>query len=114
MTVVLLSQPDLAFKVRFALQEALYQSIAIRYQLPPFDLEETAGTIRRDPRVAGFAGGLFSDNFISGVYDGTKGVARRINNLYRRALLLAASEGEQILDESDLKRGILGLEGPNS
>ena len=52
--VVLLGQPDLAHKLRFAPDGAPYQRIAIRYQLPPFDLEETAGTIKRHPRVAGF------------------------------------------------------------
>ncbi len=36
-------RPDLAHKLRFAPYEALYQHIAVRYQLPTFDLEETAG-----------------------------------------------------------------------
>jgi type II secretory pathway predicted ATPase ExeA len=113
-TLVLLGQPDLAHKLRFAPYEALYQRIAVRYQLPTFDLEETAGYIKHHLRVAGFQGPLFSDSFISGVYDHTKGVARRINNLCRNALLLGASEGKQILDETDLKRVILDLEGPTS
>jgi type II secretory pathway predicted ATPase ExeA len=113
-TLVLLGQPDLAHKLRFAPYEALYQRIAIRYQLPPFDLEETAGYIKHHLRVAGRQGSVFSDSFISSVYDHTKGVARRINNLCRSALLLGASERKQILDETDLKRVILDLEGPNN
>ena len=113
-TLVLLGQPDLAHKLRFAPYEALYQRIAIRYQLPPFDLEETAGYIKHHLRVAGRQGPVFSDTFISRVYDHTKGVARRINNSCRSALLLGASEGKHILDETDLKRVILDLEGPNS
>ena len=48
---------------------------------------------------------------LSGVYDHTKGVARKINNVCRRALLLGATEAKQILDETDLKRVILDLEG---
>jgi len=55
-----------------------------------------------------------SDSFVGGTYDHTKGVARRINNLCRSALLLGASEGKQILDETDLKRAILDLEGQTS
>lgn len=113
-TLVLLGQPDLAHKLRFAPYEALYQRIAVRYQLPAFDLEETAGYIKHHLRVAGFQGSIFSDSFISGVYDHTKGVARRINNICRSALLLGASEDKRILDETDLKRVILDLEGPNS
>ncbi len=110
-TLVLLGQPDLAHKLRFAPYEALYQRIAIRYHLSPFDLEETAGYIKHHLRVAHSQSPLFSDSFISGVYDHTKGVARKINNLCRSALLLGASERKQVLDEADLKRVIRDLEG---
>ena len=64
--------------------------------------------------MAGFPGSLFSDSFVSGVYEHSKGVARRINNLCCNALLLGASEGKQVLDEAGLKRVILDLEGPIS
>jgi type II secretory pathway predicted ATPase ExeA len=113
LTLVLLGQPDLVHKLQFAPYEALYQRIAVRYQLPPFDLEETAGYVKHHLRVAGFQGSLFSDSFVAGVYAHTKGVARRINNVCRSALLLGASESKQVLDETDLKRVILDLEGPS-
>jgi len=38
-------------------------------------------------------------------------VARKINNLCRNALILGATENNQILDETDLKRVILDSEG---
>jgi type II secretory pathway predicted ATPase ExeA len=110
-SLVLLGQPDLARKLRFAPYEALHQRIAVRYHLKPFDLEETAGYIKHHLRVADFKGQLFSDSFLSGVYDHTKGVARKINNVCRSALLLGATERKQILDEMDLKRIILDLDG---
>jgi type II secretory pathway predicted ATPase ExeA len=110
-TLVLLGQPDLAHKLRFAPYEALHQRIAVRFHLTPFDLEETAGYIKHHLRIAGYQGQLFSDSFLSGVYDHTKGVARKINNVCRSALLLGATEGKQILDETDLKRVLLDLEG---
>ena len=91
--------------------EALHQRIAVRYHLRPFDLEETAGYIKHHLRIAGYQAQLLSDGFVSGVYDHTKGVARKINNVCRSALLLGATEGKQILDETDLKRVILDLEG---
>ena len=111
-TLVLLGQPDLAHKLSFAPYEALYQRIAVRYQLPPFNLEETAGYVKHHLRVADHQGSVFSDSFISGVFHHTKGVARKINNLCRSALLLGVSERKQILDETDLKRVIRDLEGP--
>jgi len=111
LTLVLLGQPDLAHKLRFAPYEALHQRIAVRYHLKPFDLQETAGYIKHHLQVAGYKGQLFSDSFVSGVYDHTKGVARKINNLCRGALLLGATEAKQILDETDLKRVLRDLEG---
>ena len=111
LTLVLLGQPDLAHKLRFAPYEALHQRIAVRYYLRPFDLEETAGYIKHHLRVAGYQNQLFSDSFISSVYDHTKGVARKINNVCRSALLLGVTEQKQVLDETDLKRVLLDLEG---
>ena len=110
-TLVLLGQPDLAHKLRFAPYEALHQRIAIRFHLKPFDLEETAGYIKHHLHIAGYQGPLFSDSFVAAVHAHTKGVARKINNLCRGALLLGATEAKQILDETDLKRVILDLEG---
>jgi type II secretory pathway predicted ATPase ExeA len=80
-TLVLLGQPDLAHKLRFAPYEALRQRIAVRFHLKPFDLEETAGYIKHHLHITGYQGQIFSDSFLSGVYDHTKGVARKINNV---------------------------------
>lgn len=111
LTLVLLGQPDLAHKLRFAPYEALHQRIAVRFHLKPFDLEETVGYVKHQLRIAGSQNPIFSDSFLTGVYDHTKGVARRINNLCRNALLLGVTENKPILDETDLKRVILDLEG---
>jgi type II secretory pathway predicted ATPase ExeA len=110
-TLVLLGQPGLAHKLRFAPYEALYQRISVRFHLKPFDLEETAGYIKHHLHIAGYQDQLFSDSFVSGVYDHTKGVARKINNLCHNALLLGATENKRVLDDGHLKRVILDLEG---
>ncbi len=111
LTLVLLGQPNLAQKLRFAPYEALHQRIAVRYHLRSFDLEETAGYVKHRLRVAGCQNQIFSDSFVSGVYDHTKGVARKINNVCRSALLLGTTEHKQVLNETDLKRVLLDLEG---
>jgi len=48
---------------------------------------------------------------VGGIHDHAKGVAHKINNLCRSALLLGASERKQILDETDLERVVFDLEG---
>jgi general secretion pathway protein A len=111
LTLLLIGQPDLAHKLRFAPFEALDQRIAIRFHLTPFDLEETAAYVKHHLRVAGRQEPIFSDGFLASVHDHTKGVARKINNLCRNALLLGATEHKPILDETDLKRVIRDLEG---
>jgi type II secretory pathway predicted ATPase ExeA len=111
LTLVLLGQPDLAHKLRFAPYEALSQRIAVRYHLTPFDIAETAAYVKHHLRVSGRQDALFSDSFLALVHDHTKGVARKINNLCRTALLLGATEKKSILDETDLQRVIRDLEG---
>lgn len=110
-TLILLGQPGLAQKLRFAPYEALYQRISVRFHLKPLDLTETAGYITHHLRIAGYEDQLFSDSFIASVHDHTKGVARKINNLCHNALLLGATENKRVLDENHLKRVVLDLEG---
>jgi general secretion pathway protein A len=111
LTLVLLGQPDLAHKLTFAPYLALHQRFAVRYQLTPFDLQETAAYVKHHLRVADYQGQLFSDSFIAGLFEHTKGGARLINNVCRAALLLGATESKKILDETDLKRVLLDLDG---
>ena len=111
LSLVLVGQPDLAHKLRFAPFEALDQRISVRYHLKPFDLQETAAYVKHHLRVAGREDPLFGDGFVALVHEHSKGVPRRINNLCRTALLLGATEQKPILDEADLRRVIRDLEG---
>jgi type II secretory pathway predicted ATPase ExeA len=112
LTLVLVGQPDLAAKLRFAPYQALNQRIAVRYSLPTLDLEETAAYVKHQLKLASFGNQqLFSDSFVASLHDHAKGVPRLINNICRAALLLGATENKQILDETDLKRVLLDLNG---
>lgn len=112
LTLVLVGQPDLAAKLRFAPYQALNQRIAVRYALPPLDLAETAAYVKHQLLTAGYPNPLFSDAFLAALHDQTKGVPRLINNICRAALLLGATEGKHILDETDLKRVLFDLQQP--
>lgn len=111
LTLVLVGLPDLAAKLRFAPYHALNQRIAVRYSLPPLDLEETAAYVKHHLRLAGYNNQLFADSFVADLHHHAKGVPRLINNICRSALLLGATENKQILDETDLKRVLLDLYG---
>ncbi len=111
LTLVLLGQPDLSAKLKFAPYLALNQRIAVRFTLLPLDLAETAAYIKHHLHVVDFNQQLFSDAFVSSLHHHVKGVPRLINNICRAALLLGATENKQILDETDLKRVLLDFNG---
>ncbi len=96
LTLVLLGQPDLTAKLRFAPYQALNQRIAVRFSLLPLDLEETAAYVKHQLRVVDFNQQLFSDAFVAALHHHVKGVPRLINNICRAALLLGATENKQI------------------
>jgi len=112
LSLVLVGQPDLVAKLRFEPYQALNQRLAVRYVLPRFDLAETSAYVKHQLQVAGYTQPLFADGFISGLHDQARGVPRLINNICRSALLLAATEGKRLLDETDLKRVLLDLHLP--
>jgi type II secretory pathway predicted ATPase ExeA len=112
LTLLLLGQPDLAHKLRFAPFDALRQRIGVFYHLQPFNLEETIAYIKHHLQLAHCQRPIFSDGFLKAVHDQSKGVARQINNLCRLTLLLGLTEGKDVLDENDLKRALNDLQGP--
>jgi type II secretory pathway predicted ATPase ExeA len=110
--LILLGQPDLALKLRFAPFDALRQRIGVSFHLSPFDLETTIGYIKHHLLVAACQRTIFSDGFLNAVHELSKGVARQINNLCRISLLLGMMEQKEVLDESDLKRALNDLQPP--
>lgn len=110
--LILLGQPDLAQRLRFAPFDALRQRIGVYFHLAPFDLEATIGYIKHQLHLAHCQRPIFSDSFFKAIHEQSKGVARPINNLCRITLLLGMMEKKEVLDESDLKRALKDLQGP--
>ncbi|MCP4286990.1 MAG: AAA family ATPase [Gammaproteobacteria bacterium] len=110
--LILLGQPDLALKLRFAPFDALRQRIGVSFYLSPFDLENSIGYIKHHLLVAGCQRAIFSDGFLNAVHEQSKGVPRLINNLCRISLLLGMMQRKEVLDESDLKRALNDLQPP--
>jgi type II secretory pathway predicted ATPase ExeA len=96
LTILLLGQPELRYKVKNI--EQLDQRIAIKYHLKPFDLEETLEYINFRLQKAGKNENIFSQAAVEKVYEHTKGVPRKINNLCDLALLIGFSSQKRIVD----------------
>lgn len=94
-TIILLGQPELKDKIKAI--EQLEQRIAIRYHLTPFDFNDTARYIVFRQKRAGRNEGVFSKEAVEKIYEYTKGVPRKINNLCDLSLLIGFSKSEKLV-----------------
>jgi general secretion pathway protein A len=95
-TVLLFGQPELKDRIRNSPQ--LDQRIPIKFHLPPFDLEDSGKYIVFRQKKAGRAESAFNQEAIKRIFEHTRGVARKINNLCDLALLVGYSRGEKMID----------------
>ena len=110
-TLVLVGHPDLRRTLHLSVNEAFYQRLAMRYHLGPLDLQETIGYVRHHVKVAGYnAGQLFTDDAITRIFEYTKGLPRRINQLCHTALMAGLIDNKSTLDESTIRKAIADIE----
>jgi len=109
--LLLVGQPELRRILRLTTHEAFYQRISTHYHLPPLDLAQTIAYVRHHVQLAEYkAGTLFTDDALARIYENTKGVPRLINRLCITALLVAASEKHQMVEESTIRKAIADLD----
>ena len=110
-TLVLVGHPDLRRTLHLSVHEAFTQRLAVRYHLGPLDLQETIGYIKHQVRIAGYtAGTLFTDDAIQRIFEYTKGIPRRINQVCTTALMAGLIDQKSVLDESTLRKAISDLD----
>lgn len=95
-TIILVGQPELGDKIKG--MEQLDQRIAIKYHLPPFNLEDTTSYLLFRLKKAGGKENIFSPDAIKRIYAITKGVPRKINNLCDLSLFIGYSQNEKVID----------------
>jgi len=95
-TVILFGQPELINKIREI--EQLNQRIAVKYHVDPFDFDDTAHYVHFRQKKAGGKKNVFSPESIEKIYDHSKGVPRKINNLCDLSLLVGCSKGKPLID----------------
>ena len=97
--------------LRLTVNEAFYQRLAMRYHLGPLDLQETIGYVRHHVQVAGYtAGTLFTDDAITRIFEYTKGLPRRINQVCTTALMAGVIDQKSVIDEATVRKAIAELE----
>jgi len=96
LTIFLLGRPKVIDKIKRIKQ--LEQRIAIRYNLGPFSLKETANYIFFRQKKAGANKNLFSKEAIILIYQYSNGLPRMINKLCDLALLIGFGKKEKMID----------------
>ena len=110
-TLILVGHPDLRRTLRLTINEAFYQRLAMRYHLGPLDLQETIGYVRHHVKVAGYTTGpLFTDDAVTRIFEHTKGLPRRINQLCHTALMAGLIDQKSTLDESTIRKAIADID----
>jgi type II secretory pathway predicted ATPase ExeA len=106
---ILVGQPALAQQLRMGSFTALDQRIAIRYTLTPMDLGESAQYLRHHLTLVGRSDPLFADDAIARLHRVANGLPRILNNAATAALIAAAADGKDLVDDQSAKRAAAEL-----
>jgi general secretion pathway protein A len=86
MTMVLIGQPQLLHRIRAIPQ--LEQRLSIKYHLTALDANETEEYIKHRLAVAGVKQEIFTKDAMERIYEYSKGLPRKINNICDMSLLI--------------------------
>jgi len=106
-TLVLIGQPELLKKVKTIPQ--LQQRLGIKYHLTGLDSKETEEYIKHRLAVAGATIFLFDKSATDILYDYSKGIPRKINNVCDMSLLIGFGQEKKIIDKELLEKVIEDL-----
>ncbi|MGW6413309.1 ExeA family protein [Streptomyces vinaceus] len=104
--VLLIGQPTLRKKMKLGVLAALEQRIAISYQMPTMNKDETASYIKHHLTIAGRSDPLFSDDAVDLIHNTGRGLPRSVNNIAWQSLIAAFTEEKSIVDESSARAAI--------
>jgi type II secretory pathway predicted ATPase ExeA len=104
--VILVGQPQLAETLRLQVLECIRQRINVHYRLPCLEEDEVSAYILHHLKVAGVDKQIFTDTAIKLIYQFSKGIPRRINNICRYAIVAAVVADSPTIDEDAVKKGL--------
>ena len=96
LTIILIGQPELKKTVRSMPQ--LDQRIGIRYHIEHLLFNDTINFINHRLKIAGREEPIFTDNAIRQIYDYSKGIPRKINNICDLCLVMGVARNLKSID----------------
>jgi len=108
---ILVGQPTLNRQLRMGTFAALDQRIATRFTIKAMELAESASYLRHHLALAraGRDEPLFADDAIARLHRVANGLPRALNNAATAALIAAAADGKDIVDDACAKRAVAEL-----
>jgi type II secretory pathway predicted ATPase ExeA len=107
--LVLLGQPMLSRQLRLGVFAALDQRLALRYLIAGMDLSESLAYLQHHLALAGRADPLIADDAAARLHRYANGLPRALNNAATTALMAAAVEGKDLVDDACARRAIAEL-----
>ena len=104
--VILAGQPGLAETLRLQVLECIRQRISVHYRLPCLEEDEISAYIAHHLKIAGLDKQIFMDAAIKLIYQYSKGIPRRINNLCRYAIVAAVVADSPTIDANAVQKGL--------
>ena len=106
-TMVIMGQPPLMGNIQTL--RPLNERIAIRFDLGPLTHQNTMRYILYRLKNAGATRGMFTKESITPIFNYSKGIPLRINNLCERCLLVGAMQRARVIDTNIVKMAIEDL-----
>jgi type II secretory pathway predicted ATPase ExeA len=106
---ILVGQPTLSRQLRMGVFAALDQRIATRFAIKAMDLAESAAYLRHHLALVGREEPLFADDAIARLHRVANGLPRMLNNAATAALMAAAGDGKDIVDDACAKKAAAEL-----
>ena len=106
-TLILIGQPPLLNKIS-ALQP-LNERIGIKYHLEPLDFHNTLRYLLFRLKSAGATRGIFTKDSVATLYEYSKGIPLRINNICDRSLLLGMMTKARVVENTIVNNAIEDL-----
>jgi len=106
---ILIGQPTLSRQLRMGMFAALDQRIATRFTIKAMDIGESAAYLRHHLALAGREDPLFADDAVSRLHRVANGLPRALNNAATAALIAAAADGKDLIDDACAKKAVAEL-----
>jgi len=106
LTIILTGQLQLTETLKLQVLECIRQRITVHFRLPSLSEQEIPAYILHHLQVAGLDRQVFTEDAIAMVYQFSKGIPRRINNICRYALVAAVETDSPVVDAAAVQKGM--------